>query len=885
MATLTKPSPTDSDEDSDKGPYEGGPSWYTHINNGSELPEENGRADSPNQLSDKEANPSAGGGDDASGDSPASAESDRLGKGYTGGPSRTGGASNFISRIPGSAKTKKWIIGICAGIAAALIGSVFAFLALLPLKIISIVTNLEHTFSATTENALDKETGNLFNGYERQIIRAYNAPSCHGSTIDATCVANITGNNPVSKLYQAWKQQRLEQQLATKYNIVIGKNTVTNKLYMTIDGVNAASDDDLKAVMNGDKSIFDLGGGVKQMSVTEVRQRIDSALEGASLWDKAYFRFKYSKLLETKYGVKLCVIACNVYDKFTAPISQKLKTAEAQIVMRVIQPVNQSYALAVACAFNDSCDPTHTSDTVTDADLTAGDPDPEALTTFQQQLQSSLLSLLDSDPEELASIITLSNSIIKNGFAASIASEVAQQIATQLLGQSAESAAAAGEAAVPIVGWVLLGAKVEADLARIGPALRVLGYASSAAAAVSMWSTYSSVASEMKSGHTDSTEVGTFTQSLDSNINPNSRDDSDATSTPFYNELYGDGSSNANSSYRCNDGNKVPAGQVVCPEEQLDSGNRVANSISYWTNIPVITGAADFVNTVFNNGILQPVFSVLVDTFGLACHAIPGCESAMSALQQGFGQIISWLAGKLIASPFTGPDAQPNNPDISGGRTFDMMAAGADVSYNTSCRVQLGCQALSPQQVATIRNQQLDNEKAQFDSQPFFARMFSTSSPYSLVSRLAVAIPSTNPLTAFGQWFSDFISNPFSQIATVFSSVFASDKAFAATPAAPDPFGVVQYGYLASDPVFTNSTFANDPETYWQQNCQNNATTLSWINNQNDVDPDTGESEPTTTEPCLLIQSSVQSAGVLFDTSLAPPNSLNPDPVPQGQGQ
>jgi len=848
-----------------------------------------GKANSPAELADKES-----GAQTTSKDTPNSEADDEdvLGKGFTGGGKKH--KPGLISKIPGSSKVKRWVLIACAASAAAVIGTVLSFLALLPLKIINIVTNLESHFSSTTENALGKETDNLYNGYMKQVLKAYHSPSCHGSTVDATCVVTTSsGADPVSRLYQSWKQQRLEQQLAKKYGIVIGKNTTSGKLYMTIGGALPEDatdmDKDLTAVMNGEKSIFDLGDkGVASMSTTEVRQKIDSALKDASLWDKAYFRFKYSKLLSSKYGVKLCVVSCNYFDKFVYPAQTKLKTAEAEIVLRVLSPVSQNYASAIACILDDSCKPAE-DNKVDPSQLDTANPDTEQLSTFEEGVQSELASstadLLGKDAADLTRISDLAKEIQKNGLTATIVSDVAEKVATTVFGASAEEAASAGESAVPVVGWVLMGAKVDAELSQVGPKLRILSYAVNAAAAVSLWETYNTVVSEMKSGHTDSQELGSFTQSLDTNVNPSSPDQVDATQTPLYSSLNGGNTTNSSSAYKCNDGRNVQSGQLVCPEEQLDNGNVAASAVSAWANIPVVTGIASFVNSINSlvGGLFGGLFSVATSAFGGACRVILGCSSALSAVGNGIGQITSWLATKLISSPFSGPNSQ-SGVDISGGRNYDMMAAGADVSYNTSCRVQLGCQQLSNQQVADIRNQQLNNEQAAFESQSFFARIFSTSSPYSLVSRIAVALPTTNPLTSFEQGMADIFSNPLGKIASIFSNIFASDKAFAATPAQPDPFGIVQYGYPDTDPIFSNSTFANDPQAYWDANCQGNTTNLNWINDA-PIDQATGEPEPTTTDPCLLIESSVQSAGVMFDSSLAPAGSLNPDPTQQGTGQ
>jgi len=274
-------------------------------------------------------------------------------------------------------------------------------------------------------------------------------------------------------------------------------------------------------------------------------------------------------------------------------------------------------------------------------------------------------------------------------------------------------------------------------------------------------------------------------------------------------------------------------------------------------------------------GAVSLIAKVGLGAIGLACDLIPQCSSLGNDIQGMIKSFAQWLTDNLIQSPFTATDGSSN---ISGGRTFDMMAAGADASNNESCETELGCQQISNQQVAEIRDQQTEEEKTQFDSQPFFARLFSTTSPYSLVSRIAVAFPTTNPVTSFGQWFGDLVSDPFGKMATAFSDIFAADKAFAATPAQPDPFGIPQYGYPTNDPVFTDN-----PQTYWDDNCQGDYMT-AWLNSQT-TDAD-GNSIASSPNNCLLISASVQSAGAMFNTSLIPQSDQNlADPTPSGQSQ
>jgi len=413
-----------------------------------------------------------------------------------------------------------------------------------------------------------------------------------------------------------------------------------------------------------------------------------------------------------------------------------------------------------------------------------------------------------------------------------------------------------GSKAVPVVGWVLFAAQIVHTAAKIGPTLRIMGYAANAAAAVQLWSAYSSVAAETKSGHVDGTELGSFNEALSTNLTGSKNDRADATTTPLYGLIFGTHVIGSKSPYTCEGGTKVTSGST-CPNEKLDRGNAVTNQLSSIVDsVPGLVGLADVINLV--NDLIGDLTS---GAFDIACNLTdPPCKSVVNAAGSKIAQLTTWFAEVLVPSPIT--------KEMSGGRIFDMMAAGADVAANSACRILLGCTLLTKQQVADIRNQELTQEKTAFESRPMFARIFSTDTPYSLVSRLAIAMPS-DMLTGVSNAFTSIASDPLGHLASSFSSIFASDKAFAAPTPFDDPFGVLQYGYPAPP--------TDDSENYWNQKCQGDYKT-PWLSAQQES-PNTGEPVATTTNRCMLIENALQGAGGAFDASLLPSNSLTPDPA------
>jgi len=851
---------------------------------GANVSDDQAKADNPFQLANKEAGASA-----VANGSQEEVD-DRLGKGFTGGKGKSN-PSGLWNKIPGSSKAKKWVIFSCAAAAGAITTAVIGFLLLIPLKVVSIVTNLENHFSSTTSSALSSESDNLLNNYYKKYIISnpiFGTSVCH-TTASPQCVAGISGNNPISKLYQSWKQNHLETQLADKYGVAFGRQG--NTLYMNIDGVMAGDTNIRTFLKEQNSSIFDLPG-TKAVSAIEARQALDSRLKDASLWDKAYFRFKFSTLLKEKYGINLCVIRCIINDNYSYPLSNKVAAAKAQIALRVISPLSQSYGLMMACLILGNCQ-----------DLTAPKPateeNPEALTEFQSELQSELQSLAETDPAALSAVFAKVSTISQGGFAKSLLSDVVKNVAARLSGPAAGDAAAesvisspatqaAGDAAadsVPGLGWVLAIAQVINTIHNAAQSYTKIRYAVTAAAAVKLFMSYSSVSSEIQSGHVDPTEVGSFTNSLGTNISGSNTDQLDASQAPLYQYLNNGTMNNklpTNPAYKCANGDPVPSGQLVCQEESLTANNGVLGSldsvVSAVPGLTTVAGAISFISGIITGSITSiPGVGWVVGELGSIAG---GLLNALCTTNLGCvllkNEVASWvptIIGHIVQTPFT--------DNMDGGRTYDMMAAGADVSNNDSCREQLGCARLTTQQAATIQNQQLTSEKMSFDNQSMFARVFDTSSPFSLVSKLAAVMPTNIPV-AINNTASSILSNPLGTIASVFSNIFTSDKAFAAIPAQPDPFGVIQYGYEPSQ-------IPSDPENYWNANCQTqdpgqtNLDTLTsviqmnWENTQQQ-DQTTGESVATTPSPCLLILSTIQSDGAMFDTSLAPAGSLNPDP-------
>jgi hypothetical protein len=773
---------------------------------------------------------------DRSGFSAGDDINEKLGKGYSGkGSTKSKGLSRLFNSNSGL-KKKVAIAGGAAGGSAII--SVLVFLALLPLKIEHIVTNLESKYAAAGSQAVDTETQNLFSQYvTKQIMPNLNKGACH-STIDPTCVSVADGTTPVGKLFAAWKQGKLEQKLATKYGIIIGAKG-DNTFYLNVKGYSYD--------IHSGQDIFNLPD-TNTATRNEVRQAVRDGLKNATLYDRIYFRYKIGKLMETKYGVKRCVIACKTRDNYADSLANKKLAARAYLFRNLLP---QKYGLIMQCVIG-GCE----------TKLATAQPgDTERLSPFQKNLQKQLAAYAAKfGSDKLEDLVKNADNVGKDGLKKVVAREAVKSLVSSIGGDTAGALAGeAAEKAVTPVGWVIFGSTVVVTASSIGPILAQASYAANKASAVELYQSYNTVSSEMKSGHIDSTELGSFSDVLSTNLSGLSTDNVDATQTPLYNSLMGSGSTTTSTSflnnlfptsyadtpaasYTCDNGKPVRSGKLVCDEEVLNIGNSSASNISDFVNgipglVPV-AGAVHAVGTTISKIIVKGI------------ELIPGVSTVTSWIGSQASSLLGLVMNKLIVTPFS--------DSMSGGRVFDMMAAGADASAD--CQLTLGCEQASDVAVNDIRNQQAADEKVAFEGKPMLARMFDTSSSYSFVSRLAMGMPS-NLLTATNAGTASMLSNPINRISGVLSNMFTTNRAFAATTAQPDPFGIPQKYFPASD-------IPTDPEAYWKANCTGDYMT-PWLNSQTQ-DPSTGEAIATKTNPCMLISTSVQIAGGLYDSSLLP---------------
>ncbi|HSX05981.1 MAG TPA: hypothetical protein VLF69_05925 [Candidatus Saccharimonadales bacterium] len=854
------------------------------------------------KLKEKEEGP------DRSGNSALDDIRERLGHGYTGkGSTKSKGLSNLFNSK--SMLKKKFAIAAAAAGGSAAIAALL-FLLMLPLKIETLLQSIRNDVGATTTSALEHEVESEYSTImAKHILPNLGRGACR-STVDISCVSVPAGSSPFTKFLAAFKQSHAEQKLAGLDNgFLVGIKG--GLLYMKVNGVDYSDPEtmnrELREVEAGRRSFFDVGGK-QRASRQAIRRQLESALSGVTRWKRVYYRFKFGKLLEKKYGVKRCIMLCTAWwqqgkDKLADTIQVKQAAAKLFLAQRVVGPFAGNYGLLMQCVISpDQCD-------------TKLHPDPEG-GRENSDLNSKLETALDAyiaehGSEKLADLVERAGDLRQLGVGGYALKLVTEKLAEAVGGDAAKIAAGqAVKDSVPIAGQFLALINVLEDEQKIPEVSKAIAYASRAAAAIQTNEMFWSIVSEIHAGGgLDSTIVGGFDGLTSLN-------GVDATATPLYGHVAQDsgalvgadasifgslfgasvaGGSGQLAPYTCNDNKPLAQNATVCPEENFFDPGIWTRSLGYFLDhgetimsgglhLPAeIPGAAAYnaatgpiLSVLFSIGHLVGDLSGLIGSAGIAvCKAIPPCGAGLTKVSDLFGNFMSFLAMNFI------PNIMGH---INGGRLYDLAFAGDDVAENTSCQIEMGCRHLTNKEVATIRSEQLTEQKQEFDSQPLFARMFSTATPYSFISQLAVDMPtSVSGVSVTG--LSSMLSSPLTRLGSVFSSLFASNRAFAA-PATPfnDPF-TLQYGYSDTD----EANIGLDHEAFFNANCMNGplatyddttntvAIDPTWQDAHTTQDPNTELPVTDAVNPCPRILTGLQSLGGFLDPSVLPAGSTNSD--------
>lgn len=850
----------------------------------------------------------------------------QVGKGYSkeADLSKAGASPRGLLRFARQNRGKTILgAGVLSVIIAIIIVGIFFFL---PLKILHIVTNLQSHFFATTNNASEKMVDRFFQTYlQKHVLPA--TTTC-GNTINPGCRVIVpAGGNPVTALYRGWSQARFEKKLAEKYGVVFGFNNRTGNYYIDVKGRGQIDISDFKRGETND--LFNSRAMRSNEFRNTYKQAVKVATADETRWKAALIRFKANRLARLKTGLPACIFFCaprdNVRDWTT---DQKNRAYRLARVHRVLAPRDEMTRLVIECLFNRNCDSNLKRGLPPDLDdngrcrancIENG----KALAGVETSLRSAVLSLQIgglSGADKLAKAEQLHNDMNSAGsmtryYATKVVADALQKAGLAQGDAAAKQLAGRLANMVPVIGWLAFLASITATFDYIAENGAQLGYIMNSQTMAAEFQTLVTYADEINEGRADAAMVGSAINALGPCLSSNTCDVggiAEAEQSPLYGAMLGNreisettaslggffGIASAQGrdgpDYTCGentDPQPLPEGQLVCPEERLDQTTDAEGLRDGLRQIPgysVLEASGRAINFVTDKLV------------GLVCNRLTGplCDAAAAAITAfinnlpGISQIAEFM-GRMFNEFFL-----PNNPSTlnrSGGRGFNMAAGGADFLGNDVAHHNLGGIWLSQNQANRIAREQKESELADYQYKPLFARLFDTKSRYAPLPRLAMATPvsvnaSANSLSSL------FSISAVPKIADSLLRIlsFGSTSVSAGTnELAEDPFGISQYGYLPSNPIFQE-----DPERYYQDNCMTNAKTEAW--NQAAADyannsPDSVTKQPENfydpndryqgTNPCLLIWAVAGSAGALFTDEVLSDEELNePDLSEDGGG-
>lgn len=725
------------------------------------------------------------------------------------------------------------IVSVLASIAIAVAG----FFAMLPLKLVHTVENLQDRFTSLSQDSIQKRSDKLFSSYVRKKV----LPGLNGdckTTRDRRC--SFTGGDtstPAGRLYKSWSDNKLETKLAEKYGLEFkySKGQGPSARYsMLLNNAEVVKDFSVGEV----DGFFDRDFNGR----SDVRRAFREAIDNETKMKQIWLRFKYGKLLERKYGIRRCVFACKGRDSLDDWKQNKKNAFKSLLIKRVIEPKSEMAGLFFTClaGLESDCE-----------NRSSEGQDGEKQSKFEKEFAEKMAAASEKMTAEQAEKVIKAANIIAEKGATQYAVE---QIFSKVMSES--SGKIAGKA-VPIIGWIDLGVNMYSAVSGSAKIIKVAKYSSYATASVSLYMMYRSHADEIKSGNADAELIGQTVNTLGT-IDT----DQGMGTSPLQTELMGyriadGGSMFSKSAYaipvmQCEDG-PIKNGALICPEESFKTDNQLISSIEEFKKSP-IGQVFDSVSRVWK-GTIGGIMNWAGDIFGTLIGKIPGVK----ALQDKLGEFTNKLAG-LIMNKIIG---SPVSDKMSGARTFNVMAGGASAAATEVANNGLGGKALSLQSYNDLMNEHYAQKRYEMSKKSLFARFFDTNDSDSGIAKVAVDMPGN--LEGFKNSFIAYSLNPGSAV-TQFANATVTNPTHAANAKgawnANQAFGIKTIGVPLNDPAMTA-----DPDELTEEFCK--AENERW---QNDTppegDPDTGYIYHYSVNRCKFEENVVGALGGKYDKSL-----------------
>ena|GEM_PF-732000 len=823
-------------------------------------------------------------------------------------------------------------------VALIIAGAIALFISLIPLKILHLVNNLQSRFYATSENAMDKEVDRLFSGYIKSKIKA----GCKG-VIDNTCQPFDAGDSLVTRLYRGWHNGKLENKFWNNGNdgFRIRYLNNNNRFEIEFRSANNSQTALLSANFGSDQTtISDTLDNWQPATRSQIRQSYYGALQKESRYKRVMYYIKVSRLLSSKYGIRFCVVGCPQFvDKYDDWKDDKRRAMKMFLTQRILVPRAGIIASLYECILSPSCTPekfTELTPSDYEADVTGvkrgSDIDGEPLSEFDRDTRTNILiaSLLKAYNGDVNALRKDYNDYKTRGILgvleglAKAQGESGKRRGKAILTDKLLKTAAFTQSsnAIPIVGQINMAFNLVNSTTTLSRAMPKIVYVMNATAAAQFFSMYRTHADEINEGKVDAEIVGSFVNGLGPGVQIDSTEKNqiggtaEAEQTSLYSSLIGSGTnqtkfasffssifsknvSAAEPSYLCENGQPPAAGQLICDEEKIrQDGNTIAQGLKEITDSEswgLLQKAAEAWQDIKSKIFSALGFVCKIPIVGLLCDGLEKLAKTALAPIKPFIDAGLQSAIEFVLRSIFGFNINQVTTQQSGGRSFNLIAAGADVSGNDYAHHGLGGRVLSSEEVAAIRNEQTEQRRTAYFSKPFLSRLYDTESEYSPAVQIAMALPSdygsakNKVITA--------LASPFKLMFSSFASLFSVGKVGAVPQVIDDPFGITQYGYPVNDPALKS-----DSDEFWRNNCVGtNSLTHIWnqygadrssiessympVNDAPKAGSSLGELSPEGTNRCLLIQAAVGSAGAIFtDDVLSAEELADNQPASSGGG-
>jgi|GEM_PF-6261083 len=730
--------------------------------------------------------------------------------------------------------------------------------------------NVRNSAYANVNNAIQNQTQNLFEHYVAQkVLPGYT--SC-GSTISKDCTAvKSPGNDLVSQLYNTWADQKLENKLAEKYDLTFEFDKSSGNWTIRSGG---------KVTKIGPK-----GEGLtkpNRLERAEFRRAALAAIDSETGLKRMIIRFKIGRLVDSKYGGRRCYVLCKTTQKIETKVADQKKYYQRQIIKRVIEPRYSMMGSGLVCTFDSECHPEK-------ADVTSGDAPTNGAkeSKFSGEIRGINRAAIElaskADTEALAAA---EKQLAEEGFSKTF---IKLALAKVFPKAAASASVQSAVDSIPIIGWIVMLTQLFHTALDTGDKMQAMSYQINAQSTVAVWSLTSSAADEMGHGSVPAAVIGSMSNGIINGVvtDPSAPVDGGtgkAAQNPTWSAVINRNESSGRSKdYTCGNEKPVPSNRLDCEELVMGSGNKYATAISsfrdspmYWLG-PVL---ADWTGLIISKIISIP--GALIEKLGImealdaTCKSGPttiitglftgGTTTAYCTAQAGIQAIISKVGPPLIEFMATYMFSPIVTANMSGSRMVSANVAGAETLANDYAHSGIGGQVLSEAQSALIKSDDQEQAKYEFRQQPFFARMFNTSSPYSMASSLVDGVPPS--WAQAGNKAASALVSPLEIIGSVFGSLTQPHVNALNNFSVASTYGITSYGYPSDSPVFSQ-----DPSALWNDpggcaGSTTSATTTAWNDAGAAAVDANGQPVNTTTNACLLTRAAISAAGGKYNTDL-----------------